>query len=252
MKKELNYQAFIDKFLNGELEGEELQWFRGEMEVNPRLSEEVRLQQEGSEAIIDEDVMALRDQMNRLFDGDRQTLKKKPETVYGSGMVKLAAASLVAVLIAIGSAVYFYSGEPETGDLFSMHYETYDGVMNVRSGNADLDALMVNAMLKYENREFESALALFEKVRETDPDNVASMFYGGIAYMETGEFEKALQSLEEVIEHGNNLFVENAEWYKGLCYMRLEKTVEAKEHFIRIRDEEGYYSSQAASVLDEL
>lgn len=252
MKKELNYQAFIDKFLNGEMEEEELQWFRGEMEINPRLSEEVRLQQEVSEAIIDEDVMALRDQMNSLFDGDRQTLKKKPETVYASGTVKLAAASLVAILIAIASAVYFYTGEPETGDLYSMYYQTYDGVMNVRSGNADLDGMMVNALLKYENREFEPAIALFEKVLEADPDNVASMFYKGIAHMETGEFEKALRSLEGVTEHGNNLFVENAEWYKGLCYMRLEKTGKAKEHFIRMRDNEGYYSRQAASVLDEL
>ncbi len=252
MKKELNYQAFIDKFLNGEMEGEELQWFRGEMEVNPRLSEEVRLQQEVSEAILDDDVMALRDQMNRLFDSDRRTLKKKPERVYSQGMIKYAAASLVAVLIAVASAVYFYGNQPAAEDLFSMHYETYDGVMNVRSGDTELDELMVNAMLQYENREFGSAIVLFEEVLENDPDNIASKFYAGISYMETGQFAKALGSLEDVVEHGDNLFVENAEWYKGLCYVKLEENEKAREYFTRIKDGDGYYSNRAASILESL
>ncbi len=252
MKKKLNYQAFIDKFLNGEMEGEELQWFRGEMEVNPRLSEEVRLQQEVSEAIVDEDVMELRDQMSRLFDSDRRTIKEESGKRVSPTVVKLAAASMIAVLMAIASLFHFYGHNDATEDLFSMHYETYDGVMNVRSGDAHVDEIMTGAIMKYENGKFEEAASMFEDVLKADPGNVASRFYAGISHMETERYQKASGMLTEVIDHNDNLFVENARWYLGLCYLKMENPEKAREQFGSLAEGEGFYSDEAAKILDRL
>ena len=64
MKTTSNYDEFIQPFLDGELSREELDWFSKELESNAVLADDIRLYREVDNAIREQDVMELRDQLD--------------------------------------------------------------------------------------------------------------------------------------------------------------------------------------------
>jgi tetratricopeptide (TPR) repeat protein len=62
-------------------------------------------------------------------------------------------------------------------------------------------------------------------------------------------FEEAIPQYSKVIEHGDNMFVEEAEWYKALCYLKLERKDLAKEQLVAIINRNGYYANNAKAIL---
>lgn len=253
MNNQIDYSGLIDKYLNKKMEKEELRWFTREMKAYPSLAEEVRLQKEIGEAILNEETLAFRAQISSLFEKETNgNTRVKTKKIKIPGAVRVAVASLAA-LVMMGAGLWFYTYrtvEPEK--LFEMYYEPYDGVMNVRSGNSEVAGILVTAMQKYEQREFESALLLFETVLANDRTNVTSRFYTGISYIETEHFINAEMSFTEIIQHEDNLFIEHAEWYLGLCYLKTGKIEEAEQLFTAISESDGYYSREARRITRNL
>ena len=50
----------------------------------------------------------------------------------------------------------------------------------------------------------------------------------------------------------NRILNEYGEWYRGLCYIRLNEPDQARNEFEKIIQKEGYYSKQAKSILKGL
>ncbi len=253
MNNQIDYSGLIDKYLNKKMEKEELRWFTREMKAYPSLAEEVRLQKEIGEAILNEETLAFRAQISSLFDKKTNgNTRAKSKKIRIPGTVRVAVASLAA-LVMMGAGIWFYTYRTiEPDKLFETYYEPYDGVMNVRSGNSEVAGLLSAAMQKYEQREFESALLLFETVLANDRNNVTSRFYSGISSMETDRFNNAEMSFNEIIQHEDNLFIEHAEWYLGLCYLKTGKIEEAEQLFSAIAGNDGYYSNQARRITRRL
>ncbi len=253
MNNQIDYSELIDRYLNNKMEQDELKWFTREMDNYPSLAEEVRLQKEIGEAILNEETLEFRAQISSLFEKETAAptrIRTRKHLIPGAA--RIAVASLAA-LIMLGTGIWFYTHrtiEPDT--LFEMYYEPYDGLMNVRSGNSQVADLLVSAMQKYETGEFESALLLFETVLANDRNNITSRFYSGISYMETDRFSVAESSFTGVIDHKDNLFIEHAEWYLGLCYLKTGKIDEAEELLTAIAETDGYYSRQARRISRNL
>ncbi len=253
MNNQIDYSGLIDRYLNNKMEQDELKWFTREMEIYPSLAEEVRLQKEIGDAILNEETLELRAQISNLFEKETAgTARIKTSKIRIPGAVRVAVASLAA-LVMMGAGIWFYTYRTISPEkLFEMYYEPYDGVMNVRSANSEVADLLVTAMQKYEQREFESALLLFETVIANDRNNITSRFYSGISYMETERFNVAEISFTDIIDHDDNLFIEHAEWYLGLCYLKTGKLEEAEELLLAIGSSEGYYSRQARRITRNL
>ncbi len=253
MRNQIDYSGFIERYLNKAMEKDELSWFRKEMKLNPSLAEDVKLQKEIGEAILNEKTLAFRAQISSMFEKEETGKPEKDRTrLRIPHSVRVAVASLAA-LIMFGTGIYIYTHQTIPSDkLFEMYYEPFDGLMNVRSGNSQVADLMVSAMQKYENREFESALLLFETVHATDMNNITSRFYSGIAYMETERFNFAEKAFSGIIDHNDNLFIEHAEWYLGLCYLKTGEKDKAQKLLKSIADSEGYYSRSARQLARRL
>lgn len=253
MRNQIDYSGFIDRYLNKKMEHDELDWFREEMEINPSLMEEVQMQKEIGRAILNEETLAFRAQIGSMFEKEAAakpgTARKKLSL---SPVVRLAVASL-ATLVLLGAGLYLYTHRTIPADkLFNAYYEPYEGLTNVRSSNSQTADILMLAMQKYENQEFQSALLLFETVIASDRENMTSSFYSGISYMETERYRNAEKSFEGVINHDNNLFIEHAEWYLGLCYLKTGEESLAKKVFASIADTDGYYERRAKRLLRNL
>ena len=55
-----------------------------------------------------------------------------------------------------------------------------------------------------------------------------------------------------IITNNDNLFIEQAKWYLGMCYLKTENTDKAEDVFNEIVKEESYYKDVAVKVLKDL
>jgi tetratricopeptide (TPR) repeat protein len=249
MEKMSKYDEFIQPFLDGELSREELDWFSKELESNAVLAEDIRLYREVDNAIREQDVMDLRDQLdvihNSIGDPNQEPVR---QTKYRKVLSYAAIASL-AILISLGILLKVQHNKLTNEQIFEKHYEPYEVTMIYRSGESDYQSLLNLAMSKYEAGKYDEAIVLYEEILTKDPADMASSLYSGISYMEVQKYNQANQKFRKIIDHNDNLFVEQASWYLGFCYLHTNQNLEARAHFKEMADGEGSYSKKARKIM---
>jgi tetratricopeptide (TPR) repeat protein len=253
MSNQIDYSDFVEKYLAHQMKQDELEWFRKEMEHNPSLAEEVQMQKEIGDAILNEETMEFRARISNLFEREENKkqvrVRKLPHI---PRVMRVAVASFLAFIM-LGGGIYLYNHRSiPAGKLFEIYYAPYEGLANVRSSTPQMTGMLEAAMQKYEQKEYESALLLFETILASDRENITSQFYSGISYLETDRYNVAQKSFTGVIDHNDNLFIEHAEWYLGLCYLKTGEFEMARKLFAKISGTEGYYSKNAGRILRNL
>ncbi|MBU8891266.1 MAG: tetratricopeptide repeat protein [Bacteroidales bacterium] len=245
-----NNTEFIEKYIDGELEKNEILNFEKLLSGDQDLKRDYDLSVEINNSIIEDDVMALRDTLDYMYN-DEQKVKRTP-SVFANRRFYYAAAS-AALLIATGGMVQRLSS-PDLGnnEVFEKYYTPYEITVTHRSGNTEVDRLLLNAFEKYENKDYEQALVLFEEVLESRNNDMAVNLYSGISYLEEEKYQKAKSSFSNVISDDDNLFIEQAKWYLGMCYLKTENANKAEDIFNEIVNEESHYKDVAIKVLKDL
>jgi tetratricopeptide (TPR) repeat protein len=253
MNNQIDYSGFVERYLAQQMKQDELDWFREEMDINPALAEEVQFQSDIGDAILNDETLAFRAQINNLF--ERKDSKKSPakrKIINFPRTARIAVATLAAFIM-LGGGLYLHNYRTISAEkLFEIYYAPYEALANVRSSNTYLPDILENAMQKYEKQEYETALLLFETVLASDGGNITSKFYSGISYLETHRYKVAEKSFTGVINHNDNLFIEHAEWYLGLCYLKTGEYEKAKILFSSIADSGGYHSKNAGRLIKNL
>jgi hypothetical protein len=95
-------------------------------------------------------------------------------------------------------------------------------------------------------------LDLFAKVLENDADNIPVKFYSGISNIELGQYRTALQPFNFIMNHKQNLYVERAEWFAALCYLKLNETDNAIELFRKVSHSNSFYKENAHEILQNI
>ena len=249
MEKMSKYEAFIQPFLDGELSREELDWFSKELESNAVLAEDIRLYREVDNAIREQDIMDLRDQLDVIHNaiGDPSQVPIRP-TRYRKVLSYAAIASL-AILISLGVLLKVQHNKLTNDQIFEKHYEPYEVTMIYRSAESDYQKVLSQAMTKYDDGEYLKAIDLIEEILAKDPADMASSLYSGISYMETEQYNQADMKFQKIIDHNDNLFVEQAAWYLGFCYLHTGQNFEARGHFKEIATSSGSYSKKAKKIM---
>ncbi|HAF28691.1 MAG TPA: hypothetical protein DCG75_06545 [Bacteroidales bacterium] len=241
----------IEKYIDGELKGNELLKFEELLSIDPDIKRDYKLSLELNNSIMEDDVIALRETMNYMYQDE--TIVKRIPTVFTKRKFYYYAAASAALLIATGGLMQRLSG-PEMNNtrVFEKYYAPYEVTVTYRSGNTEVDRLLLNALERYEEKDYEYALVLFEEVLESRQNDMAVNLYSGISYMEEEKYQKATKSFSNIISDKDNLFIEQANWYLAMCYLKTEKTDKAQDVLREIINEESYYKEQAARVLEDI
>ena len=162
-----------------------------------------------------------------------------------------AATAAIALLLAIGLATVL-DRPLSNKDLFKKYYKPYEVALINRSNDAELDLMLRHAQQLYQQGEYDEAVVYFEKVLEHQPDQVATNLYTGISYLEMDRFHKAENSLNKVVEHNDNLYVDQAQWYLGFCYLATDETKLAQRQFGHIANSNSYYREEARKILRKM
>src|SRR5574343_392998 len=96
------------------------------------------------------------------------------------------------------------------------------------------------------------ALARFQIILDTYPDDVNANFYAGLCYYNLKEFSSAISSFAKCNDTKFTNFNEEAEWYTAKSYLANGQKAEAKTLFTQIANSNGYYASQAKKIVSSL
>lgn len=247
--KTIDFSYFIECYLSGEMNEAEKEWFQNELGKNEKLRKEIALRQMTDSALRNHDVIQLR---NKLAVISKAKAKEKPYKKSRKNKT-LTRAAIFTGFILCGTLALLNNRSMTTDEIFDQYYKTYDVTTPLRSlndatGNADF-----STALEYFNiKDYRNAAHYFNKVLSSDPRYMESVMMIGVSRFEEENYPEAEVSFSKVIEHRDNLFLEDAQWYLALCYLKTNDIAKAVYSLTNIRESGSIYSDNAKKILKKI
>lgn len=96
------------------------------------------------------------------------------------------------------------------------------------------------------------AMARFEEILKSYPDDINSLFYGGLCYYNLREYSSAIASFQNCLDSKFTNFNEEAKWYLAKSLLADGQKEKARALFREIEKANGYYASQAKKILSTI
>lgn len=242
----------IENYLNDDLDELDLAMFDDEYVNNPQLVADLAFHRDVDKAVAEKDVMELRAKLKGIAQeqNERESEKLGLLTPHRSKVFWYSAASVIVLMLVFGSLIRNrnYSNQA----IYAAYYQPYKGgESGSRSTTSGVSGLNY-ALREMDQGNYPTALKWLESTSPTDQDGYSINFYSGVIYQETGEYNNAISSFSKVVHHGDNLLVEQSEWYIGLCYLRLDEREKALAQFKAIIGREGFYKDQSKKIIKQL
>ena len=244
-----SYFEIIEKFIDNDLDADKLEWFQNKLREEPEFARQYQLQLDLNKAILEDDVMQLRDQLQDIY-GQYMTNEKK--TIRHNFIKRFSVAATIMLIIGLSLVYLLMEKTATTRELFTQYYKPYENITKMRSGDVGEDQGFNLAFKFYDKGLYNEALEQFNRLIESEPDNAFLLFYTAITEIETGNVEQAISKFKKIIELGNDIFSQQSEWYMGLCYLKLDNKEEAVRIFSRIVKAGSYYSPKAKKIISSL
>ena len=242
----------IDDYLMNYLGTKEQQEFEELMSEDARLSSELRLNEEINSAILEADIMKLRAPMGNIIDNEQKETKIR-QFIPGNFTHKtsrlIGAAASVAAVISAG-AMILSQEKSSAEDLYLEAYHPYEATGLYRSGS--VAAPEMEGIDLYNEQKYILALEQFNKALSKNSEHPMCNFYSGLCYQQLGKYDKAIAAFQKVIDENDNLFIEQAQWYKALSLLKTKDLKKAYQSFNQIVDSNGYYSRNAKEIIKKL
>jgi tetratricopeptide (TPR) repeat protein len=237
----------IEEYINGELEGEELALFMAELNENSDLKAEVALRQNVDFSIGEKEIFSLRDKLEQVKHDleSREIRSIVPDRHVEHASWWRAGVAVAVVLIAFAGLM----GKNMINS--SSAFDDYNQAplwAPERTVASELGFLQ-QANNYFVSGEYDKALVLYDQAINEKEEKFVFQFYKASTLQNLEKYEEAIPEYSQVIDHGDNIFVEEAEWYKALCYIKLDNKDEANKQLLAIINRNGFYANDAKKVL---
>lgn len=247
MRQDLNYNEYIERYLQGEMRPDEKLWFEKEIEGDIHLQDEIKLRKQVNMVLSDRDLIELKSQLEQIH-LEINEVTKKGKVAIRKIYSRVYYATGVLVIFAIALTLHLYNRDFSNSKIIDEYYLPASAAANFRSADSFNDQLSA-AMSYYKEKEYEQAIALFEKILAQDSTKIGINLYSGISHMEIQEYNKANERFQRIIHNQPNPFVESAKWYLGMCYIMTNNRDKAADQFENLASTEGYYQRDAQRIL---
>jgi tetratricopeptide (TPR) repeat protein len=248
MTTNFKHSASIEQYLASEMEPAERAAFRKELRSNPDLATELKLSKSIDSAIERDDILDLRQKLIAAINANRVVAAEVPVVRMHFRKWWYAAASVV-VLCAVAATLLLQTNRTVSNDtLFSQYYSSENIVDQTRG-----DQNVLEAVIKFQQKDFSAASELFKSILAKDNSNIAVWFYYGIANIETKNYNTSINAFNTIINQKDNLYIEHAEWYLGLCYLKNNQKDKAIDQFMLVAsDPDNFHRQDAKNILEKL
>jgi tetratricopeptide (TPR) repeat protein len=242
----------IIKYLDGDIVDEEKLQLENKIANSKEMQNAVALINEVDQLIQDKELTNFANTLHKI--NDQFVSENKNETnnevknirafKYLSKPILFAAT--ITLIIGISSLIFF-THSPSNKSLFEKYYTKYDAYSITRSGANETDDLTVAIQL-YDLGHYKNAIDKFAAILKNDQRNIVALFFIGVSYMETQAYEKAIIKLKLVVQQKDTAFLEHAQWYLALCYLKTNQLSQAKLLIKEIGISESYYRALAIDL----
>ena len=247
MKYDLPDIALIERYLEGELAGQELVEFETAMESDQQIKSAV---EEHLKSLVLAKAMGeeqWREQMKRQLTENPVSDKV---FVWPTYLKYVAAAAIVLLLVIGGLWMSQNETKPDLEEWLTIHLETPVAPERM---STDQDSLLSATYYAYNQGKYEEALAAFPDLLPYYTGGYLRelFFFEGMCHFKLQQYPEARQSFVKI---DRGAFQETALWYTGISYIK-EKNFEAAKPVLQSlidHDAFFFYRSQAQELLDIL
>ncbi len=240
----------IEDYIDGVLEGELLDEFELELHDNTDLIAELKLRNQINESLKEQDIFNLRKELITVKES--VTVKKINMIIPDSKSEKLKfwRSSVAVVIVLIGLAGVL-------GKSFVSSDNTYERYFNVpewspeRSVSSDI-TLLQKANIAYLDGDFKGVVEILGQPPSNGIENPVFDFYKAASLQGLENYNSAIVEYSKVINHGDNLFVEEAEWYRSLCYLKLKNYEKSRSELYAVIERKGHFENDAKAIIRRL
>jgi len=242
----------IEGYIYNELSEEEMALFETELSSNKTLADEIELIRNIDLALKESEVIQLRNNLQNI--AAKNANEKQTELSFISRFKarRVIISSVAATLILLLGITGLLTRQASQDKLYQKFYAAYPISGINRSANESADPTLANGLQKFNNQEYEAAINLFKEVTSRNKNNPVAHFYTGASFQETGEYQNAISEYHKVIVEKDNLFIEQAQWYIGLCYLQTKENKKAYKQFKKITENQGFYTQNAQAILRKM
>jgi tetratricopeptide (TPR) repeat protein len=246
--KTIDFSYFIERYISGEMNEAEQNWFLKELNGNSGLREEVALRKKADMVLKKPEIIQLRNKLSEIEKNREIRIPSKAN----KKRFPISIAAAAAGLIIMGSIV-FWGGKHFTNDeIITQYYNTYEEVSVSRSLHSDAGNDYSTGIEYYNIHDFKNAAIYFSKVLSNDPNNMESTMLYGTSNFEVKNYPEAKRSFSKVIDNNNNLFIEDAKWYLALCYLQTNDMTKASDELAAIKNSKSIYRKNAGEILRKI
>lgn len=243
----------IDAFLDDGMTNEERESFLEELSGSRELKREVELVRQVGNALGEKDVMELREQLREVASSEQKLEGRSLVELDGrrKGIKQLVTVAAMLLLLLGISGIHTFTSLSGR-DSYSAFYKAPPAPSSFRdAGTPDASGLAGGFRL-YNQGHYASALLLLKEEASAEPFNPAAVFYAGASYQGLREYRNAIAEYERIIQHRDNLFVEQAEWYRALSLVGKGSYHDAVTNLGDVVNRRGFYSRQAEALLSRI
>jgi len=246
--KTIDFSYFIERYIAGEMDDAEKQWFIKELNENEKLRKEVELRRKTDAILKNQDIMNLR---NKLISIEKSRESPLPSKKPGRHInIKYAAA--IAGFVIIGTIALLSNRQLGSNEILDRFYKPYEATSSLRSEEMIKNQDYKLALEYYNIHDYRNAAIYFTKVLENDPGNMHSELLNGISNFENQNYPEAKGSFSKVIADNNNYYIDHAQWYLALCYIKTEEKQKAIDQLAIIKKSRTIYRKDARKILRSL
>lgn len=243
--KTIDFSYFIERFNAGDMDEAEEKWFRKELDENDKLRQEVELRSRTDTILKNQDLLNLRNKLNTIEKKRKETIHdKKPR-----GRLNIKYAAAIAGLIIVASIGLLTNRKMTNDEIMEHYYMPYEAESSLRSGESSSNLDFSLALEYYNIHDYRNAAIYFRKVLQNEPGNMQSALLNGISNFEIQNYPEASGSFRKVIDDNNSFYIDHAQWYLALCYIKTDEMEKAVEQLAIIEKSRTIYRKRAGKIL---
>jgi tetratricopeptide (TPR) repeat protein len=234
----------FEEYINGELEEGDLWEFKKSLKEDVELEKQFELYQTIRQVSTNSKKQLFMEELNSIH----KAQQPKGNKLFHSFKRSWAIAASLVILVAAGFGILNFRTQNSNQKLFETYFQTESAAFAVRSASNNMEEPVLDGMQLYELHNYDAAIEMFEK----SPNNLMGKLYAGLSLMELGEYDEAITKFQYIVDHNDNLFIDQAAWYQSLCYLKTGNREVAAKGFKSIAADNGVYKTKSQKILNEM
>ena len=160
----------------------------------------------------------------------------------------ISVAAIITFFIVIRTLLPSYNPDK----LFSKYYEPFGVISSVtRNSSAEISGSYLPALEMYKQGNYSGAVEILSDVISEDNSLTEPIFFMGVTELALGNFTQAISTLSEVTSRSSE-YGKEAQWYLGLAYLKTGEKEKALSCFTPLTQTQNFYRKRAENIVRRL